>query len=169
MTDIPVAIWIVALVILQRLGELVIAKRNTARLMAEGATEIGANHYPVMVALHASWCAALVWVAVSDPAVNWPLIAIFLVLQLGRVWVLTTLGPYWTTRIITVETAELVKKGPFRFVRHPNYLVVALEIPILPLALDAPIVAVIFGLANLAMLAWRIRVEEGALKSRRAL
>ena len=157
-----VAVAIVALVVLQRLAELWIAGRNTKALLAAGAVERGAGHYPVIVLLHAAWLAAMLWAALLAPEVNYPLIGVFLVLQAARVWVLMTLGRYWTTRIITVPGAPLVKRGPFRFVRHPNYLVVALEIVVLPLAFGQVALAVAFGLANAAVLAWRIRAEERA-------
>lgn len=157
-----VAVAIVALVVLQRLAELWIAGRNTKALLAAGAVEHGAGHYPVIVLLHTAWLAAMLWAALQAPEVNYPLIGAFLVLQAARVWVLMTLGRYWTTRIITVPGAPLVKRGPFRFVRHPNYLVVAIEIVVLPLAFGQVALAVAFGLANAAVLAWRIRAEERA-------
>ena len=162
-----VAIVIVALVILQRLMELRIAKRNTAVLMAEGAVEHGAGHYPVIVLLHTAWLVAMLWTALQDPPINYYWVAFFVVLQAGRVWVLKTLGKYWTTRIITVPDAPLITGGPFRFVRHPNYLVVTLEIIVLPLAFSEWRLAVGFGLANLAVLAWRIRAEERANADRK--
>lgn len=93
--------------------------------------------------------------------------AMFVLLQLGRVWVLTSLGRYWTTRIITVPDALLVRRGPFRFVRHPNYLIVEAEIIVVPMIAGAWELAVIFGLANAVVLALRIRVEERALSARR--
>ena len=158
----PVAIAVVALVALQRLAELWIARRNTKALLAEGAVEHGAGHYPVIVLLHTAWLAAMLWAALQGPVVDYYLIGLFLLLQAGRVWVLMTLGRYWTTRIITVPNAPLIKRGPFRFVRHPNYLVVALEIVVLPLAFGEVELAVAFGLANAAVLAWRIRAEERA-------
>lgn len=157
-----VALAIVILVIAQRLAELAIAHRNTKALLAAGAVEHGAGHYPVIVLLHTAWLAAMLWTALQVPTVNHALIAVFLVLQGGRVWVLMTLGKYWTTRIITVPDAPLVRTGPFRFVRHPNYLVVALEIVVLPLAFGQFLMALGFGLGNLAVLAWRIRAEERA-------
>lgn len=156
------AVAIVALVVAQRLVELWIARRNTAALIAQGGVEHGAGHYPVIVLLHSAWLMAMLWVALGEPAVNYPLIGIFLVLQAGRVWVLTTLGRYWTTRIITMPGAPMIRRGPFRFVRHPNYLVVALEIVVLPLAFGRIDLAVLFGSANVAVLAWRIRAEERA-------
>ncbi|RVU39253.1 hypothetical protein EOI86_08425 [Hwanghaeella grinnelliae] len=160
------AVAIVVLVILQRLMELRIARRNTAVLMAEGAVEHGAGHYPIIVLLHTAWLVAMLWVALQGPPINYYWVVFFLVLQAGRVWVLKTLGKYWTTRIITVPDAPLITGGPFRFVRHPNYLVVTLEIIVLPLAFSEWRLAVVFGLANLAILAWRIRAEERANSGR---
>jgi len=103
-----------------------------------------------------------------SPPVPWFLLGGFVALQAARLWVIATLGPYWTTRIITVPDAPLIAGGPFRFVRHPNYVVVALEIPLVPLVLGLEWVALIFGAANLALLAYRIRVEDRVLQPRRA-
>lgn len=153
---------IMAFVTAQRLAELAIDRRNTARLLAAGAWEVGARHYPAMVAMHASWLAAL-WFTVGSRPVDVALLAVFAVLQLLRVWVLATLGPRWTTRIIVTGGAPLVKKGPFRFLRHPNYTVVTAEIAILPLVFGLVWIAVLFTLLNAAMLYVRIRAENGAL------
>lgn len=158
---------VVALVAVQRLGELAVARRNTVRLIAEGAVEHGRAHYPVIVVLHAAWLAVLA-VQADGPVGPWWLAA-FLVLQAGRAWVLASLGRYWTTRIVTMPTAPLVRRGPYRWIRHPNYLVVALEIPVLALALDLPWAAFGFGVANAAVLAWRIRIEDRALAGRRTI
>jgi methyltransferase len=146
---------------LQRAGELVIARRNTAALLANGAHEAGAEHYPAIVALHASWLATLWIFGWNHDLVAAPLAA-FALLQVGRAWVLRTLGARWTTRILIVPGETPVTTGPFRFVRHPNYLIVALELPCASLALGLSWHAAIFGLLNLAMLAWRIRCEDGA-------
>jgi len=153
---------IMAFVTLQRLSELVIAKRNTARLMDAGAREVGGEHYPVMVAMHSAWLAAL-WFTVGGRPISLPLLAIFAVLQLLRVWVLATLGPRWTTRIIVTPDAPLVKRGPFRFVRHPNYMVVTAEIAVLPLTFGLVGIALLFTVLNAAMLTVRIRAENRAL------
>lgn len=165
--DLDAARLVILLVALQRLAELVLARRNTARLLAEGAVEHGAGHYPAIVALHAAWLLAL-GLRAPGPVDPWWL-AGFLVLQAGRVWVLASLGRYWTTRIITLPQAPLVRRGPYRCLRHPNYLVVVLEIPVLALALGLPWDALGFGLANAALLAWRIRAEERALAGRRGI
>lgn len=153
---------IMAFVTLQRLSELVIARRNTARLLAAGAREVGASHYPVMVAMHSAWLAVL-WFTVGGRPISLPLLAVFAVLQLLRVWVLATLGPRWTTRIIVTPEAPLVKRGPFRFVRHPNYMVVTAEIAVLPLTFGLVWVALLFTVLNAAMLTVRIGAENRAL------
>ena len=155
---------ILALVTLQRLSELVIARRNTARLLAMGGVEAGAAHYPVMVILHATWLAGLWMLALSQP-VSLPLLAIYGVAQLFRLWILTSLGSRWTTRIITIPNEMLVARGPYKFIRHPNYALVAVEIPLLPLVFGLWPFALLFGILNLAMLGWRISVEDQALAS----
>lgn len=153
---------IIAFVTAQRLAELMIDRRNTTRLLAAGAREVGARHYPAMVAMHASWLAAL-WFTVGGEAVDMALLTVFAVLQLLRIWVLATLGPRWTTRIIVTNSAPLVKKGPFRFLRHPNYAVVTAEIAVLPLVFGLVWIAVLFTLLNAAMLYVRIGAENRAL------
>ena len=146
----------------QRLGELVYARSNEARLRRAGAVEIGAPHYPAIVALHALWLATLWAVGWSRP-LQWGWTAFYIVLQFGRLWVLATLGRRWTTRVFVQPGEHLVARGPYRFVSHPNYLVVTLEIFVLPLALRLPWLSLLFGLLNVAVLAWRIRVEGRAL------
>lgn len=161
-------VWTVALVALQRVAELVVSAINTRRLLARGAREAGRAHYPLFVLLHASWLVAILLAAPSD---RWPepiLISLFIVLQLARVWVIATLGPYWTTRIITLDRAPLVTGGPFRFVRHPNYLIVAAEIAVLPLAFGVWWVAVLLSGLNAALLRHRIAVEMATLATREA-
>jgi methyltransferase len=156
------ALIILSLVTLQRLAELVIARRNTRRLLQQGGQETGASHYPAIVGLHFSWLAILWWLAPGQP-VSWPLIGLFLLLQLGRIWVLAAMGPRWTTRIIVVPGESLVRTGPFRILRHPNYSIVAAELAILPLAFGLWPVALLFSLLNAAILFVRIRAEEEAL------
>lgn len=156
------AIAILAFVTAQRLAELWLSNRNTRRLLAQGAREAGAGHYPAMIAIHTAWLAALWWWAPGQP-INWYLIAVFALLQLARVWVIATLGPRWTTRIIVLPGAPLVRAGPYRLVDHPNYLIVALEIAVLPLAFGLAGVALLFSLLNAAILTVRIHAENQAL------
>ncbi|MGY3584599.1 methyltransferase [Bradyrhizobium sp. USDA 4341] len=153
---------ILALVTLQRLGELVLARRNTERLLARGAIEVGARHYPLIVLVHAGWLTAL-WIWGRNQDVNLAILAAFLLLQGLRLWILATLGPRWTTRIIVLPGAPLVASGPYRYFPHPNYAVVVGEIALLPLALHLPVLALIFTVLNLAVLAIRIRAESRAL------
>jgi methyltransferase len=160
---------VILLVALQRLIELVYAERNTRRLRAAGAVEIASGHYPLFILLHGSWLAALLLFVPADATVNVPLLCLFVLLQLARVWVVATLGRFWTTRIITLPGAPLVARGPYRFVRHPNYLVVVGEIAVLPLAFGAWQIALVYSILNAALLTWRIRAENVALAQRRGL
>ncbi len=157
---------ILTLVTVQRLAELVIARRNTSALLVNGGREVGAAHYPVIVLFHAAWLLGL-WIFARGQDVYWILIAVFAVLQGLRVWVLTTLGARWTTRIILMPEKPLVVGGPFRFLRHPNYLVVALEIFALPFAFGLIWFGLICGVINLTILALRISIEEKALSPQR--
>jgi methyltransferase len=161
------AAGLLLLATLQRLVELIIANRNTRALLAEGAYEMGRGHYPAIVFFHVAWLVTLwgflvfgltrfqLWFAVA-----------YLAVQLLRIWVMASLGRYWTARIIVVPNAPLVRTGPYRVMRHPNYLVVVLEIALLPLALGSWPLALGFSIVNAILLAWRIRVEEAALADR---
>lgn len=154
---------VIALVIAQRLSELVIAQRNTKALLARGAYEVGAAHYPLIVLLHASWLASLIWLAWDRPVNLW-FLALYLALQLFRIWVLASMGRRWTTRIIVVPGEQLVRRGPYRFMPHPNYALVAAEIAALPMVFGLWRHALLFSVLNACMLAWRIHVEASALK-----
>lgn len=157
------AIAILGYVSLERLVELWFAGRNTRRLLAEGATEHGASHYPFIVAVHVLWLATLWALAPRQGMVDPFWLAMFVLLQAARLWVIATLGPRWTTRIIVHPTKALVREGPYRFVNHPNYWVVIGEIAVLPLVFGLIWVALIFSLLNAAALAIRIREENRAL------
>ena len=156
------AVAILGYVTLERLAELLFADRNTKRLKAQGATEHGAGHYPLIVAVHAMWLVTL-WALAYErqPDAFW--LAFYVLLQGARLWVLSTLGPRWTTRIIVLPGEDLVKEGPYRFLNHPNYWVVAGEIAVLPLVFGLTWVGLIFTLLNAAVLAIRIREENRAL------
>lgn len=151
-----------AFLILQRLGELIIARRNTARLLADGAHEVGAGHYPVMVAMHAAWLAAILLLG-WDEAVRPFWLILYVLLQGFRIWILGTLGRRWTTRIIVTD-APLVSTGPFKFIPHPNYALVVAEIIVAPLVLGLWGVAIVFTLLNALMLRHRIKVEDAAIR-----
>ena len=157
------SVVVLGLVTVQRLGELVLARRNTRRLLAQGAHEVAPQHYPLLVAMHAAWLAGLWWLA-WDRAIQWPWLAVFLVLQALRVWVLATLGGRWTTRIIVLPSAPLVAKGPYRFLSHPNYAVVIGEIAALPLAFGLGAEAAACSLLNAVVLTIRIRAENAAIR-----
>ena len=155
------ALLFIGFVIVQRLVELAIARRNTARLLARGAREAGASHYPVMVAMHTAWIVAIAVLGWDEPVhIGW--LAAYAVLQILRFWILRSLGERWTTRIIVIDE-PLVARGPYRFVRHPNYWLVVAEIAVTPLVLGLWGVAIAFSALNAAMLWWRIGAEERAL------
>ena len=159
-------IVILALVTLQRLGELWLANRNTRRLLALGAREHAPGHYPLIVALHTAWLASLWWFGLGQPIDGFWL-AMFVLIELARIWVLFSLGPRWTTRIIVLPDAPLVRRGPYRFIEHPNYAVVVAEIVVLPLVFGLWKIALIFSLLNAAILTVRIREENRALSAYR--
>ena len=164
------ALWLlIILVAFLRLVELAYAGRNTKLLLAQGAEEAGAGHYPLIIGLHVAWLASMALNVPPETPVNEPWLAVFLALQGLRAWILASLGRYWTTRIITLPGARLVRRGPYRYFRHPNYMVVIAEIAVLPLVFGAWKIALIYSLFNLALISHRIRVENRALAERREL
>ena len=158
---------VLGLVVLQRAAELGVAASNTRRLRAQGAIELDASGYPWFVVLHVAWLASLFLLVPPDAAPSGPLLALFVALQLGRLWVIATLGRRWTTRIMVRPGAKLVAGGPYRYMRHPNYAIVAAEIAVLPLAFGAMAIAVVFSALNLALIARRIAIEDRALAPQR--
>ncbi len=158
---------VVALVALQRLAELALSHRNTRRLRAAGGVEVGAGHYPLLVSLHIAWLVALVVTVPADAPLRIPPLALYIAVQGLRYWAIAALGENWTTRIITVPGRTPVRHGPYRYLRHPNYMVVACEIAVLPLAFGAWRIALLFTVLNGAMLAHRIRIENAALAAER--
>ncbi len=161
--------WTLGLVLLQRTLELAWARHNTVRLRRRGAVEADAEGYPYFVLLHAGWLVSLAVFVPAAVSPYWPLLGLYALLQLGRLWVILSLGSYWTTRIVTLPGAPLVQTGPFRHVRHPNYLLVIAEIALLPLAFGAFAIAATFSVLNLVLIARRIRIEESVLAPRRGL
>lgn len=145
-----------------RFAELCFAQWNTVRLRGAGGVEFGASHYPLMIALHVFWLLGL-WMFGHARSVNPIWLVFFILLQAGRLWVITSLGRRWTTRVIVLPGAPPVARGPYRWLRHPNYVVVALEIAVVPLALRLPLFALVFSAANAALLTYRIGVENQAL------
>ena len=154
---------VLAFVLAQRAGELLLARANSRRLLRQGAIEIDAGGYKYLVALHAAWLAALFALVPAPTPPNWPLLALFGALQAGRVWAIASLGRRWTTRLITLPHAPLVATGPYRWLNHPNYLIVAGEVAILPLAFAAVAIAVVFSACNALLLLRRIRLEDATL------
>jgi methyltransferase len=159
--------WLVLAVALLRVAELAYARRNTRRLLQRGGQEVGAGHYPLFVALHAAWLAAIFVSVPADAPPSLPFALLLAALLAARAWTIWSLGAYWTTRVITLPGAPLVRRGPYRFLRHPNYVIVAGEIAVLPLIFGAWRLALLFSIANAALLWHRIRVEDQALTPRR--
>lgn len=156
------AVFILLLVTLQRLSELWIARRNTRWLLERGGREAAPEHYPLIVALHAAWLIGL-WIFAHDRDVVAHWLGLFIMLQAARVWILVTMGSRWTTRIIVLPNAPLVGQGPFRWISHPNYCVVAAEILLLPLAFGLVWYGLVFSILNAIVLTIRIRAENEAL------
>lgn len=164
MTHIAAVLAILLLITGQRLAELAIAGRNTRRLLARGAVESGRRHYPMIAALHAAWLGGLWLLAWGRQILGFWLVA-YLAVQGLRLWVMTSLGARWTTRIITLPGAPLVRRGPYRFMSHPNYVVVAAELAIAPLIFGLPYYAALFFLLNAAAMWVRVREEDAALRA----
>jgi methyltransferase len=158
---------VIAFVVLERLLELLWSRANTRRLLALGAVESAPGHYPLFVVLHGAWLAAVALVALPDAPANGFWLSGYCALQVARVWVMVSLGRFWTTRIITMPGAPLVRRGPYRFLRHPNYWIVAAEVAVLPLIFGQWLIAAVFTVANAILLRVRIASEEAALAPRR--
>jgi methyltransferase len=166
---IVLAYAIIGILTIQRVLELYHSNRNTKALLARGAMEYAPSHYPFIVLLHVCWLAALPLLLPRPFVMHWWALGAFVLFQALRIWMLISLGPYFTTRIISLDGQPLVRRGPYRFMRHPNYLIVAGEIASMPLALGETTVAIVFSILNAGLLAWRIRAEDRALASRRQL
>lgn len=158
------AIAILGFITLQRASELPVARANTKRLIERGAHEVAPGHYPLIVAVHGLWLAAL-WLQAPGRPVHLPFLALFVLLEGLRIWTLRTLGPRWTTRIIVMPGEKLVARGPYRLVNHPNYLVVIGEIAVVPLIFSLGLTTIVFTILNAIVLTIRIRAEGGALRS----
>lgn len=166
-----IAFWIMLLILaVQRLSELAISKRNAEWMRSQGGYEVGAEHYKYMVALHVSWFLAMIaehYIRSTNVSRWWQVwLAILVIAQIGRYSVIATLGKYWNTRIFVVPNAPLVKKGLYRFLKHPNYWIVATEIATFPLLFELYATALLYSVLNAIMLAVRIRVEESALQNK---
>ena len=158
--------YVVLAVGMLRIAELVLAHRNTRNLLARGGQEFGRRHYPLFVLLHGGWLLAIFIAIPSDSPSNTVLLLVFVALQFCRLWVISSLGPYWTTRIISAPGFPRVVRGPYRWVKHPNYIVVTAEITVLPIAFGAWEIAILFSALNGGLLFWRIKIEERALAQR---
>jgi methyltransferase len=158
----------VMLVAIQRLLELALSQRNERRLLARGAVERGSGHYPVIVAIHSLWLVSTLVEGLlrgPEPPAWWPVpLAAFLLVQPLRYWAILSLGENWNTRVLVVPGGKLVRRGPYRYFPHPNYVVVVVEVLTFPLIFGAWITAIIFSLLNAALLYVRIRTENRALK-----
>jgi methyltransferase len=155
------------LLLLQRGAEELYSARNTRALLSLGGREIGGDYYSVVAMTHLAWIASLAFLISPQASTVWPLIGYYFVLQIARYWIITSLGRSWTHRIITVESAPLVSRGPYRVLRHPNYALTVIETFVLPLAFGAFALAVIMTALWWAVIAYKIRLESEALEARR--
>ncbi len=160
------ALVLFAYVVIQRLAELAYANANTQRLLAEGGREYGADHYPLFIVLHSGWLISIALFAVPTAVPDMLLLNIFVASQTFRFWTLASIGRWWTTRIISAPHFPKVKRGPYRFIKHPNYALVVVEIATVPLLLGATDMAVTFSILNAVLLWWRIRIENAVLTER---
>lgn len=159
---------LVALVAAERLVELIISERNRRAALARGGEEVGQGHYPVMVLLHTGILVAApleVWLLQRPFVLSMALAGTLLLAATMalRYWVIATLGRRWCTRVVGVPGTAPIASGPFRFLRHPNYLAVIVELAALPLIHAAWLTALLFGIANALLLRVRIGVEDAAL------
>lgn len=161
-------LMILTFLVIQRLIELYIASQNERWMLQKGAIVYGQKHYPYMIILHVSFFLILIVEVVlsgQEPTRFWPiLLGTFILLQLARYWVIFTLGKYWNTKIIVLPGADLIEKGPFQYMKHPNYMIVTLELLVVPLMFQAYITAILFFFLNQWMLLIRIREENQALQ-----
>jgi methyltransferase len=154
-------------IVLARLAELYVANCNTRRLIEKGGYEVGRPHYLLMVILHLAWIVAFGLLIPANTPVQIHILSLFLLVQGLRYWVIYSLGERWTTRIIILPKAPLITHGPYKWLRHPNYIVVVLEIALLPLSFGAWEIALIFSILNAVVLYYRIKTEESALSDLR--
>lgn len=156
--------WALLLAFLGRLLEFARSAHNTPKLRAEGGLEFGASHCPLFFLLHGAWFLAMFFFLPPHGPVNGWLLGAYAGLQLVRLWTITSLGRFYSTRVIVVPGASRVRRGPYRFCKHPIYALAVLELMVLPLAFGGWEIAAIFTILNLALLAHRIRVENAALQ-----
>ena len=155
-----------AYVVIQRLAELAYANANTRRLLAEGGREYGAGHYPLFIVLHGGWLISIALFARPTEIPNMLLLNVFVASQTFRFWTLASIGRWWTTRIISAPHFPKVRRGPYRFMKHPNYALVVVEIALLPLLLGSISAAICYSVLNAALLVWRLKIESAVLAER---
>jgi methyltransferase len=155
------------LILAQRGLEEIYSARNTKALIAAGAHEVGSAYYPVVAATHLAWIASLFFLIPADAPILWPLIVYYLLLQVVRYWVIGSLGRFWTHRIFTLPGAPVVARGPYRYLRHPNYAVTIVETFVLPLAFGALALAAIMTALWWTVLAYKMRLEDQEMDARR--
>jgi methyltransferase len=159
---------LLAILIFQRIAELLIAKSNEKWMKKRGAKEYGRDHYLYIVWMHIGFFISLigeVLLAGRPLSPYWPLLLmLFLIVQIGRIWVMMSMGRFWNTKIIVLPGAKVIRKGPFKYMKHPNYAIVTLELLIIPLLFQAYATAIVFFILNQALLKARIPIEEKALK-----
>ncbi|AWB92129.1 isoprenylcysteine carboxyl methyltransferase family protein [Aeromicrobium chenweiae] len=170
MTSLLAFTILVGLVALERVAEMIVSRRNAAWSFARGGIESGQRHFPVMVALHTVFLAGMLveawWRRPDVPAsLAWTMLVVVIGCQVGRWWCIWALGPHWNTRVIVVPGTPPVRRGPYRVLSHPNYVVVVVEGIALPMVHDAWITAVVFTVLNAALLTERLRVEKAALRT----
>ena len=168
MSSVDLYLTFIGLLVVERLGELALSARNARRVMARGGKELGQRHFRVMTVLHTAFLVSCVAEVLLLPrpfpgALGWTAFGVALLAQAIRYWAIFTLGDRWNTRIIFLPGAEPVTSGPYRYMRHPNYLAVILELAAVPLIHGAYLTAIVFTLLNAVMLLVRIRAEEAAL------
>jgi methyltransferase len=160
---------IAALIVLAQRGlEELHSAKNTRRLVTAGAREVGRDYYPVVAVTHLAWIAAIFFLIPPGAAIIWPIAVLYILLQPVRYWIIGTLGPYWTHRIISLDAAPVVERGPYRLVRHPNYAVTIAETFLLPLAFGAFALAIIMTAIWTAVVGYKIVLEDRAIAERRS-
>ena len=155
-----------AYVVLQRVAELAYANANTRRLLAEGGREYGAKHYPLFIVLHSGWLISIALFAQPAEMPDMLLLNLFVASQTFRFWTLASIGRWWTTRIISAPHFPRVNRGPYKFIKHPNYALVVVEIALLPLLLGSISAAICYSVLNAFLLAWRLKIESAVLAER---
>lgn len=156
----------ISFIILLRVAELILAKKNEQWLLQHGAVEYGKEHYPFIVALHVLFFVSLVieYTSGQNPSYSVLIIVLYFLLILFKAWVIASLGTFWNTKIFRIQSIPSIKKGPYKYIKHPNYLVVVVEIALIPLAFHLYYTAIIFSILNAIMLTIRIKAENRVLQ-----